>query len=204
MDRYLEGKCFQDWQPKHLDLPLLGYHQIENAATAYAALLAAQENGLTITAEDIRIGFKTVDWPGRFEVLCQEPMLVVDSAHNADSALKLRLALDDYFPGRSVVLLFGVSEDKDLGGMFNMLLPRVRQVIATQAIHPRALEAEKIVAMAHEYGCPAQAVLPLENALQRALEAAGDDAVVVAAGSLFIAAAVRTAWQALQLKCPQV
>jgi dihydrofolate synthase/folylpolyglutamate synthase len=175
-----------------------------NATTAYAALLAAQKNGLTITVEDIRLGFRTVVWPGRFEILCEHPTLVVDSAHNADSALKLRLALDDYFPGRPVVMLFGVSEDKDLCGMFNMLLPRVRQVIATQAIHPRALEAEKIVAMAHEYGCPAQAVLPLENALQCALEAAGNDAVVVAAGSLFIAAAVHQAWQAIQLTSPQV
>ena len=73
MNHYLEGKCLKDWQPERLALPLLGYHQIVNAATAYAALLAAQENGLTTTVEDIRFGFKTVVWPGRFEVLCEDP-----------------------------------------------------------------------------------------------------------------------------------
>jgi dihydrofolate synthase/folylpolyglutamate synthase len=124
-------------------------------------------------------------------------MLVVDSAHNRDSALKLRLALDDYLPGKSIVLIFGASEDKDIDGMFDELLPRTRRVIATQSIHPRALEADQIVERAHRYGIPAQALVPVEKAVRCALEiAAKEEAVVVAAGSLFIAAAVREAWRA--------
>jgi dihydrofolate synthase/folylpolyglutamate synthase len=89
---------------------------------------------------DIQRGFESVAWQGRFEVIHENPIIVVDSAHNRDSALKLRLALDDYFPARPVVLVFGASEDKDVEGMFSELMPRVRQVIATKSIHPRSMD----------------------------------------------------------------
>jgi dihydrofolate synthase/folylpolyglutamate synthase len=198
MDDYIERAGQPGWEPLRLNIPLLGYHQIENAATAYAALQTAGENGLKMDVGDIQRGFESVVWPARFEILRREPALVIDSAHNGDSALKLRLALDDYFPGRPVVLLFGASEDKDIRGILTSLLPRVKQVIASESIHPRALAADKIVTWVHQFGLPAQAVLPLEQALQQALQAAGDEAIVVATGSLFIAAATRQAWQSLR------
>ena len=178
------------------ETPLLGYHQIQNAATAYAALQVAREAGLPVREEAIAEGFKTVIWPGRFEVLQRSPLAVIDSAHNRDSALRLRLTLDDYLPGVPVILLFGASEDKDIHGMLEELLPRVKRMIATQSIHPRAAEADSLVAAAHRLGCPAQAAMPVEDALTLALElAVKEQAAVVAAGSLFIAAAVRSAWQ---------
>ncbi|MDD5368579.1 MAG: bifunctional folylpolyglutamate synthase/dihydrofolate synthase [Anaerolineaceae bacterium] len=194
MNAYIEFEKRTDYQPKRLNIPLLGYHQVENAATAYAALQAARSEGFVISENQIIDGFNQVKWPARFEVLRRDPPVVVDSAHNPDSALKLRLALEDYFHGLPVILVFGASEDKDVRGMFQNLLPRIRQVIATQSIHPRALEAEKIVELAHQFGVPAQAVLPLELALQNALALAGKDAAVVATGSLFVAAGTRHAW----------
>lgn len=198
VDQYIEAGGASDWKPVQLTIPLLGYHQVENAATAYAALQVADQEGLALTKEAIQTGMSNVRWPGRFEILQRKPMLIVDSAHNRDSALKLRLAIEDYVPGKPVILLFGASEDKDINGMFAELLPRVKRVIATQSIHPRAIEAQKLVDLAHTYGVQAQAVLPLEKALQTALEQAGTDSVVLAAGSLFIAAAVREAWQKME------
>jgi dihydrofolate synthase/folylpolyglutamate synthase len=197
----LNGQAFLIWQgesdPVTLTIPLLGLHQVENAAAAWAALQTARAEGLHMDDEAIRLGFAQVEWPGRFELLRREPPLIVDSAHNRDSAQRLAQALDDYLPGRPVVLLFGVSEDKDVDGMFAELMPRVREVVATQSIHPRAMDAQKLVALAEAHGRPAQAVLPLETAVEAALQAAGDSGVVVAAGSLFIAAAVRETWRKL-------
>ena len=176
--------------------PLLGFHQIQNAATAYAVIQVAREEGLPVSEDAISAGFKSVIWPGRFEVLQRSPLLIIDSAHNRDSALRLRLTLDDYLPGMPAILVFGASEDKDISGMLQELLPRVTRMIATQSIHPRAAEAENLVTIAHRLGCPAKAALPVEKALDLALEyAVKEQAVVIAAGSLFIAAAVRTAWQ---------
>ncbi len=194
LDEYLESGYTTVWQPTLLQIPLLGYHQVENAATAYETLQVARHEGLELSEEAIQKGMANVHWPGRFEILHRKPMIIVDSAHNRDSALKLRLAIDDYLPGKQVVLLFGASEDKDIYGMFAELLPRVRQVVATQSIHPRALDANKLVELAHQFGVRAQAVVPLEQALEKALALAGEEAVVVAAGSIFIAAAVREVW----------
>jgi dihydrofolate synthase/folylpolyglutamate synthase len=196
MDHFIEGENV-GWQPVKLTIPLLGYHQIVNAATAYAALETARKEGLKIQEKSICRGFEKVTWPGRFEVLRKHPPVIVDSAHNRDSALKLRLALDDYLAGVPVILIFGASEDKDIAGMFIELLPRVKRIIATQSIHPRAMDANKLVELAHQFGCPAKAVVPVEEALKTSLGLAGGEekgSAVVVAGSLFAAAAVRDTW----------
>jgi dihydrofolate synthase/folylpolyglutamate synthase len=72
----------------------------------------------------------------------------------------------------------------------------VRQVVATKSIHPRAIDPEKLVEMAHQYDRPAIAVSEIEQALDIALEAAAGEALVLATGSIFVAAAIREVWQA--------
>jgi folylpolyglutamate synthase/dihydropteroate synthase len=72
---------------------------------------------------------------------------------------------------------------------------RVRRLIATQSIHPRAMDPEKLKQLAESMATPAEAVTPIEEALRRAIELAGEEAAVVVAGSLFVAAAARHAWQ---------
>ncbi|PIW17898.1 MAG: bifunctional folylpolyglutamate synthase/dihydrofolate synthase [Anaerolineae bacterium CG17_big_fil_post_rev_8_21_14_2_50_57_27] len=176
-----------------LRIPLLGAHQLVNAATAYAAL---KTSGLNVSDEAIQKGFAEAKWPGRFEVLRREPPVILDSAHNVDSAQKLRQALDDYFPKRPVILIFGASEDKDVLGMFAEWKPRLGRILTTKAVHPRALEAEQLLGLAQQAGVPAEAVTPVEAALARALElSAKDGSIVLSAGSMFVTAEVRTAWQ---------
>jgi dihydrofolate synthase/folylpolyglutamate synthase len=192
LDAYIESDGKQAWKPLHLKIPLLGYHQVQNAATAYAALKTARKEGLEVSDVSIQRGFESVVWPGRFEVLRRSPVVVIDSAHNPDSALKLRLTIDDYFPGKPALLVFGASEDKNIEEMFESLLPRVQQVITTQSIHPRAADANKLVELVHRYGKPARAMVPVEDALQEAIKRAEQqNSVVVVAGSLFLAAAAR-------------
>jgi dihydrofolate synthase/folylpolyglutamate synthase len=184
----------EEWETHRFSIPLLGYHQVENAATAYTALQMARQTGLEITESAIHHGFSSVFWPGRFEILRSEPPLILDSAHNRDSALKLRLTLDDYFPGRPVIMIFGASEDKDINGMFAELLPRVQQVIATQSFHPRAIEPEKLVELAHQFGCPAYAVPTVEEALMDANRHVEDRGVILVTGSIFVVAGIREVW----------
>jgi dihydrofolate synthase / folylpolyglutamate synthase len=191
---FIESGGFDEWEPTRLTIPLLGFHQVENAATAYAALKVADENGLSVSEDNIRDGFRSVVWPGRFEILQRYPPVVVDSAHNRDSALKLRLAIDDYFPGHPVVLVFGVSEDKDIYGMFSELLPRVRQVIITQSFHPRAMQPDKLVEIAHQYGKPAKGIPNFQEAMSEALQLAAGECVVLITGSVFIVACARQTW----------
>ena len=195
VDEFIESGGRSLWEPIRLNIPLLGYHQVENAATAYTALKVLESNGISIGDEAIKEGFASVFWPGRFEVLQKNPGLIVDSAHNRDSALKLRVAIDDYLPGQSIVLLFGASEDKDVDGMFQELMPRVKRVIATKSTHPRAMEVDEIVKMAHKMGRPAVAIEEIETALRHAMNQAGEGTSVVVTGSLFVVAAIREIWK---------
>ena len=180
-----------------LRVPLLGQHQVVNAATGYAALKAS---GLKISDEAIRQGFAGVTWPCRFEIVRREPAVILDSAHNQDSFEKLIQTLEDYFPGRPVILIFGSSEDKDVAGMLSALKGRLKLVLATKAIHPRAFEPESIVETANRLGVRAEAVAPVDAALARALElSAGGGEIVLSAGSMFVTAEVKTAWEKLNL-----
>jgi dihydrofolate synthase / folylpolyglutamate synthase len=185
-------------QPESLRLtiPLLGRHQIQNAATAYAAL---QVSGVKISDEDIQTGFSQVKWRARFDVVRREPPVIFDSAHNQDSFEKLRETLEEHFPGKPVYLIFGASEDKNIPGMFAAMKPRIRKLLITRANHPRALEPEHIRQLADQAGLESEAVSPVEAAFRRALELSEEDgSIVLSAGSMFVTAEVMKAWQEIQ------
>jgi dihydrofolate synthase/folylpolyglutamate synthase len=198
LENSLDGQLVSVWHPGgtpvELRIPLLGAHQLENAATAYAALELSRDAGLAVDAPAILEGFESVSWPGRFEVLRREPPVVVDSAHNRDSASRLRQAVEMYFPGWPVVLVFGASEDKDIEGMLAELAPIVSQVIFTRSYHPRAIEPEQLQAWAKQLRLPADTIPAVEDAFAEALKRAGSQNLVLVTGSLFIAAGARHTW----------
>jgi dihydrofolate synthase/folylpolyglutamate synthase len=167
-------------------------HQVVNAVTAYTAL---RTSGFSLSEQAIQKGFASVRWPCRFEILSRQPVVVLDSAHNADSARRLRQTLDDYFPGRPVVWVFSILEDKDAAGMLAELKPTLACVIATQTDHPRVLEAEKIVSLVQPSGIPVELVRPGVAALEKAIELAGAQGIVLVAGSVAFAGEMRTAWE---------
>jgi dihydrofolate synthase/folylpolyglutamate synthase len=171
-----------------LDLPLLGDHQRENAITAFTALQVLKRSGFIVSDEAIQQGFRTVNWRGRFDILNRSPLVISDSAHNLDSALKLKQTLADYLPEAHFVLVFGASEDKDISGMFAQLLPLMDEVIFTQSIHPRSCKAEKLLELAAEYPCKKSIAVPLEAAMIKSLHTAGKEKVVLVTGSIFVAA----------------
>ncbi len=178
--------------PVILRIPLLGMHQVVNAATAYTALHAS---GMNMSDEAVRRGFREVHWPCRFEVVRREGPVVLDSAHNANFARQLQRTLDEYFPGRPVLWVFSILEDKDAAGMLAELRPRLKLVIATETDHPRVLEVQKIVSLVQSAGVPVEAVRPASAALARAMELAGDREVVLVAGSVAFAGEMKTAWE---------
>jgi dihydrofolate synthase/folylpolyglutamate synthase len=146
----------------NFELPLLGIHQLENTVTAYAAL---KTSGLDVSDEAIQKGFAQVRWRARFEVARDDPPVIFDSAHNDDSFEKLHETLDMYFPGKMVTLIFGASEDKNIPGMFAAMKPKIQRLIVTRADHPRALEPEKIIALADQAGIESEAVTPVVSEL---------------------------------------
>jgi dihydrofolate synthase/folylpolyglutamate synthase len=194
MDAYVDSAGEDEWSPPRYQIPLLGYHQVINAAVAYAALMEAKHLGLKLPDDAVREGFQDVHWPGRFQILNGDPVIVVDSAHNRDSALKLRLALDDYYPGQPVTMIFGASADKDIEGMLSELLPRVTRLLVTRADHPRAEEPEVLERVAHSHGVRVETQEPIAQAMNRAIEIARPGEVILICGSLFVAGGALKAW----------
>jgi len=171
-----------------LSIPLLGQHQLENAATAVAALEVLAEKGFRISRDSIIKGLAQVSWPGRLQVLSRRPLIVVDGAHNPDSARKLKQALEQYFDFDRAILIIGVSSDKDLAGIVSELVPLFDKVIATHSIHPRAMPTASVVAEFSRHGVEAQATEDISIALPLALALAGGKDLICVTGSLFVVA----------------
>ncbi len=180
-----------------LTLPLLGKFQMENAVTALAALDELRWAGFKISRGAVQRGFRKVMWPARFELLRKKPPVVADSAHNGESMERLVETINEYFPDREFILIFGASADKQLDAMLKVLLPRVETVITTQSIHPRAADAYELKALIEPYRKPVIAFSRMEEALPEALKLAGNRKGIIITGSVFIAAAARVVWPIL-------
>lgn len=166
-------------------LPLLGRHQAENAATAVAAV---QSLPLDITSDAIVRGLESVRWPGRLELLREQPLVVADGAHNRDSARRLVEALKEYFNVERALFVIGASSDKDINGLAEEIAPVALRVIVARAEHPRAMDPKLIVAAFERLGVPAEDVESMPIAIQTALEATDKGGVICVSGSLFVAA----------------
>jgi dihydrofolate synthase/folylpolyglutamate synthase len=169
-------------------LPLLGDYQMENAASAVAALEVLQERGFAISQEGIASGLARVAWPGRLQVLRRRPRLVVDGAHNPDAAHRLGLSLKRYFEFRRSILVMGASGDKNVSGVVSKLGPLFNEVIITRSYHPRAMEVAKLKAVFQKSGMEAQVTGNVPEALKLAMSRAGTQDLICVSGSLFVVA----------------
>jgi dihydrofolate synthase/folylpolyglutamate synthase len=181
-----------------IELPLTGAHQAVNATVAVALLHSLRARGVDIPPGTIRQGLARTYWPGRLEMLSEQPAILLDSAHNRDSATRLRNALD-IFPHRRLILLFGVSGDKDITGMLEILGAEADAIILTRSFHPRAADPARLAPIVRTLFPDKPVILTDVSAsgLQRALELAGPEDLILVTGSIFVVAAVREAWAAL-------
>jgi dihydrofolate synthase/folylpolyglutamate synthase len=178
-------------QPIAFKIPLAGEHQVANAAAAIMAVEIGHARGIPVSGEAIRLGLMNACWPGRFEVVRRDPPLVIDGAHNVDSAQKLAAALDDYYPDRRWTLVFGSSSDKDIGGMLDCLLPLADRVIVTRAKSARAGDLEYIAELASDRGHRVEIAGSVHEAMAAVIESS--TRAVVVTGSLYIVAEAREA-----------
>jgi len=175
-------------------IPLLGRHQLENATTAVATLQVLRERGFDLPRPVVEEGLRSVEWPGRMEVLSREPPVVVDCAHNPYSAGVLRRAMEEWFPGVEWVLIFGASADKDIAGMLRALLPIVDYLIVTRSEHPRAAAPIELADIAASVGRGAEVTVNVRRAFRRALSVMEPGSGILVTGSIFLVAEAREAW----------
>jgi dihydrofolate synthase/folylpolyglutamate synthase len=176
---------------RELWLPLLGAHQLENAAAAVAVIDVLLEGGTRVPEPAIAAGLRQVRWPGRMEVLRERPLVVADGAHNGDSARRLREALRDYFQFRRLILVSGVSQDKTVEDMARELAPLAALVIATSSRHPRAGDPTEVAGAYAAAGAATEITPSVAAGVERALAVAAPEDLVCVVGSLFVAAEAR-------------
>ena len=192
----LEGQTF-DWKHlKNLRIPLLGRHQLCNAAVVLETLNVLSGKGWRVTEDAVRAGLAQVTWPGRFQVVRHNPLFIVDGGHNPQCLDALTQTLRDYMPGRKLVFLNGCMADKDYGAMFKALVPFARSFVTVTPPNPRALKAEQLAEHLSGYGLPVMACPTVAQGVRAAIEAAGPDGAVCCCGSLYMIADVMQALEA--------
>ena len=204
--RSLHSQVFTIWQTNHqnnvpldLEIPLLGDHQVENAATAYITLKTVTDLGINISQETIQQGLANTFWAARFEILQYDPPVIIDAAHNPYSARALRSTLDQYYPDKPMILITGMSADKDIQGMLDAWLSRTVHIITTQSGHPRAIQPDDLAETIRKLtDIPVTSQQTAAEALNAAMEMIADDQLIIATGSVFEVASVRVAWMERQ------
>ena len=174
-------------------IPLLGEHQVVNAVTALAALAVLETAGLSLSPQAIRAGLRAVHWPARLEILGRAPLVVVDGAHNGDSAQKLVAALESALDYRHLIVVLGTSADHTTPELLAALLSSAHRAIATQSRHPRAAAPAWLQTRAEELGYHLELSETVAEALDLALAGAGPEDLVCCTGSVFVAAEAREA-----------
>jgi dihydrofolate synthase / folylpolyglutamate synthase len=193
------------WQPRHyswegsvvdmesprrtypkLEVPLVGPHQLLNAATAIVTAEQLEGQGLPISADGIRQGMKRVRWEGRLETVSRQPWIVLDGAHNRDSARCLREALAACFPHQRLVLVLGISANKNLEGIIEELTPLAAVTVATRAMVPRAAPPQQVADLAAKWCSRLIVEEDTQTALAQAIVETRQDDLLLVTGSLYL------------------
>lgn len=187
----LEGQVFDCGERKELTLPLLGDHQLHNAAVVLSVADALIAQGWHISEKNIRDGLRDVQWPGRFDIVSREPLFIIDGGHNPQCIEALVKNIQDYLTGRRVIALTGVLADKDYGEMYRPVMPLVEQFVCVTPPNPRKLEAAELAEHLHRAGAKATPCESIAGGVRTAMELAGKDGVVLCFGSLYSIGTIR-------------
>ena len=189
----LEGQTFDCGARKALALPLLGIHQLKNAAVVLSVIDTLIDKGWNITEENIREGMRTVSWPGRFDIVGREPLFIIDGGHNPQCIEALVVNIRDYLTDKKVIALTGVLADKDYADMYKPVMPYVREFVCVTPPNPRKLEAAELAKHLQGVGAKATACASIEEGVRTARALAGHDGVVLCFGSLYTIGSIKEA-----------
>ena len=182
----LEGQIFNYGPYKGLRLPLLGGHQLRNAAVALTTIDVLRQRGWHIDESAVRQGLAQTAWPGRFQVVRRQPTIILDGGHNPQCMVSLAAAIREYLPGQPVTVLTGVLADKDYGKMYDQLAPLAARFITVTPHNPRALDAGELAAFLRRYGKPVTACDTIREGVSRMLADTPPDGTAVCCGSLYL------------------
>ncbi len=172
---------------KDIKLPLIGDHQIINAAVALTAVAELNKMGHIVGAEAVRKGIETVKWPCRLSIVSTEPLILIDGAHNEDGINSLQGALSKYFSSRKIIFVIGMLRDKDYNYAIKRLMPLAHIAVATKPVSDRALEASAMAEAIKPYCSRVSCEPDIIKAIEIAKGLYDKDSMICICGSLYLA-----------------
>ena len=173
------------YRGEEYEIPLAGVYQKENAVVALNALKVLDELGFPTAAEQKKEGLRTVNWNGRFTVICKKPLFVVDGAHNPAAADMMAASIEHYFKGKRIIYIMGVFADKDYRSVIQKTAHFADRILTIQTPdNIRALPAGELAKTVSEYNPNVQAMDTIKDAVEEAFSLAGEQDVIIAFGSL--------------------
>ncbi|MDH4239295.1 MAG: bifunctional folylpolyglutamate synthase/dihydrofolate synthase [Phycisphaerae bacterium] len=172
---------------EHLRVPLHGKHQAINCGLALAMLDKLKSIGYEIDDEKATEGLNDVSLTGRMEMICDDPRIMIDAAHNAASIRALIHAIGQNIPYDSMVVIFGCNSDKDVKGMLHQLQYGADKVIFTRSKSVKAMSPEDLAEMYTEMcGKMCQTATTLGEALRLAKSAVDREDLICITGSFYL------------------
>lgn len=167
-----------------LSISMYGKHQTENASLALmAADLLQKEHSLQITEQHLREGLKKAHWPGRFEMISSNPVVILDGAHNEEGIAALAAELAKRYHNRSIKIIFSALGDKRLDKMVAKLDDIADKIIFVTFVHPRATTAGNLYSLSTSENKQKQD--DWQRALTEELRAQKENEILVITGSLY-------------------
>lgn len=184
-NREVFGKQYFIYDNSEYEIPLPGTHQIGNACEALEVLKILEKKGFPTTLEQRKQGLKETKWNGRFSVISKQPLMIVDGAHNPPAAKALAESVQRYFSGKKIHYIIGMFKDKDYDKVLELMCPFACRIFTIQTPdNPRALPAQELAKAALKWHHHVEAEDSIEEAVEKAFGAAGEDDVILAFGSL--------------------
>ncbi len=169
---------------KDLEIKLKGVHQLVNASLAVGIIEALRFHGITVGPDAIKRGLYKTAWPGRLEVVSKDPLVVLDGAQNVSSSIALKEAVRSNFKYKRLVMVLGISRDKDISGVCAQLYDLADEVVLTRSSNPRAASPGDLAR--YFPGKPFHLTNDIKEAKEKAYGLAGKDNLVLVCGSLFV------------------
>ena len=183
----LDRTFFDFGEHKDIELNLGGRHQVTNACLAISAAEKLKQMGWKIDRQAVRDGLKDVNWRGRLEIFRKNPLTLVDVAHNPAGTKALVDALEEFFPKKKLIFIFGVMADKNYALMLKEICRKAKLIVLTKPDHKRAADQELLEEVVHVEGKPYEIIPHVKQAYIFSLKNAGSKDVICITGSHFTA-----------------
>ncbi|URZ00068.1 Folylpolyglutamate synthase [Clostridium felsineum] len=186
-DRYFQHIHMEILQDQYdIKLALLGKHQINNAKTAVMVIEALKNQGLRVSKNNIINGLYKVRWRGRLDVIENNPLVVLDGAHNADGILKLKESIQIHFKYNKLILILGILADKEVKKMVELIVRDASKVITVSPHSDRAEDEEELCNMVKRYNNQCEAERDYNRAYEKAVSCYKEGDMILVCGSLYM------------------